>query len=72
MPQPQVWPKKQEAPQHTDRAYSDGRGRKNKCRDGMPKSMGRVCTLKPIYNRDRGRNCYSHGRFGHLVQNCKR
>jgi len=56
----------------TDRAYSDGRGRKNECRDGMPKSVGRVCTLKPIYNRDRGRNCYSHGRFGHLVQNCKR
>jgi len=37
----------------TDRAYSDGRSREDKYRDGMLKSVGRICTLEPICNKCR-------------------
>ena len=32
----------------TDRAYSNRESGEDKCSDGMPKSMGRVCTLQSI------------------------
>jgi len=32
----------------TDRACFDRRGRMNECKDGTPKLVGRVYTLKPI------------------------
>jgi len=34
----------------TNRACSNGRGRKNKCEDSMPKSAGSVYISKPIYD----------------------
>jgi len=32
----------------TNRACSDRRSKKNKCRDGMPESASRICTLEPM------------------------
>ena len=34
----------------TNRACSDGRDRKNKCRDSMPKLAGSICISEPIYD----------------------
>jgi len=58
----------------TDRVCSDERSREDKYKDGMPKSAGRVYTLKLIYamDVDRGRNYYSCRGFGHLAQNYRR
>ena len=75
VPQPQVWPKRQELPQQrvsTGLAPMEGVERTNVMM-ARPQQQGAVFPPRNPYamdvDRRENRNCYACGRFGHLARN---
>jgi len=75
LPWPQVWPKRQEVPQQwvlTEYASMEDIERTNAVMVHPTQRAGLVQYNTYTIEVDRGRNCYSCGKFGHLAQNCRR
>ena len=76
LPQPQVWPRRQETPQQrvpTGPALMEGVERTNAAmatsqqRAGFPQRNPYAMDV----DRRENQNCYAYGGFGHLARNCR-
>ena len=76
LPQPQVWPRRQETPQQrlpTGHAPMEGVERTNAVMVN-PQQRARFPQRNPYamdVDRRENRNCYACGGFGHLARNCR-